>query len=239
MRMQSISVVVPAHNEAHYIARCLASIKAAASAIDVTVEIVVVLNRCADATETIAKPYAHLIVEEDAKNLARIRNRGVRASSGDVLVTIDADSRMSPNMLQEVLRRLRSGKYIGGGVRIMPERMSPGIFCSVMMILPYVLAARISAGLFWLYRRDFEAVGGFDEQFISAEDYHFARKLKKHGVRRGLKFGTILRAHIVTSCRKFDQFGDWYLVRHPRMIQSIFKGDNRKAADMFYYDTGR
>ncbi|MFO7674465.1 MAG: hypothetical protein R6V74_12220, partial [Lutibacter sp.] len=43
------------------------------------------------------------------------------------LVTIDADSRMSRNMLTEIDRLLRTGKYIGGGVAVWPERWSLGI----------------------------------------------------------------------------------------------------------------
>jgi len=91
-----------------------------------------------------------MTVVEDVKNLAKIRNTAIGVSTGDVLVSIDADSWMTSNMLQEVIRHLRSGKYIGGGVRIKPERISFGILCSLLMLLPYMLKARISAGMFWI-----------------------------------------------------------------------------------------
>lgn len=39
----------------------------------------------------------------------------------------------------------------------------------------------------------------------------------------------------MTSCRKFDQFGDWYFVKHPKIVFDIFKR-RPKAADAFYYD---
>jgi hypothetical protein len=39
----------------------------------------------------------------------------------------------------------------------------------------------------------------------------------------------------VTSCRKFDRFGDWYFVQNPRVVADIFRSDPR-AADRFYYD---
>ncbi len=99
-----------------------------------------------------------------------------------------------------------------------------------------MLKARISGGMFWLYKRDFEAIGGFDESHVSLEDHYFALKLKAYGKKKKLKYGTIMQGHITTSCRKFDQFGDWYLLRNPKLVKELFKGTNQKAANGFYYD---
>jgi glycosyltransferase involved in cell wall biosynthesis len=235
--MKKVSVIIPAHNEEKYIAKCLDSIRTAETKIDLPVEIVVSLNRCTDKTEDIAKRYGAVTVHEDEKNIARTRNTGVKSSTGDVVVTIDADSWMTPNMLQEVITHLQSGKYIGGGVRMEPERMSVGIFFSILILVPYLLKARIwAAGMFWLYKQDFEAIGGFNERHVSAEDYYFAMKLKAYGKQKGLRYGTIRRAKIITSCRKFDQLGDWYLFKNPKLVKEIFTGTNQKVADGFYYD---
>ena len=237
--MKRISVIIPAHNEERYLPKCLASIRAAAQRVDLPVEIVVVLNRCSDDTRRIAERSGALTVEENARNLARIRNAGVQASSGDVLATIDADSWMSRNMLQAILRLLATGKYVGGGVRMKAERMSLGIFCSIMTFVPRIALQGLSAGLFWLKRKDFDAINGFNEELVSAEDVDFAGRLKTYGAARGLRFKTILRAHILTSCRKFDCFGDWYLIRSRKMVDRILSGRDREAADHFYYDFDR
>lgn len=150
-------------------------------------------------------------------------------------MTIDADSVMSRNMLGEVMRTLSTRRYIGGGVRIYPERWSLGIACSLMVVLPFVLWHRVSAGMFWCYKSDFDSIGGFDEKLVSVEDVDFGTRLKKHGRKRGLRYGTIRRAHITTSCRKFDQFGDWYFVRHPEVVWNIFRRC-QQTSDAFYYD---
>ena len=71
------------------------------------------------------------------------------------------------------------------------------------------------------------------------EDVDFVRRLKKLGRARGLRFGTLWRAPITTSCRKFDQFGDWFLVRNPRFLRRVFTGKDRQAADSFWYDPRR
>lgn len=240
--MHKISVIVPAHNEERYITRCLASIRQAAEQVSMPVEIVVVLNRCTDRTAEIAREYGALTVSEDAKNLARIRNAGCRAATGDVIVTLDADSWMSAGMLSEVMAHIQSGMYIGGGVKTRPERLSLGIMASLMMLLPFILKGLLtglSAGMFWLAKEDFDALGGFNEQYVSAEDYCFAHKLKAYGQEKGLRYGTIRRARITTSCRKFDQFGDWYLFLHPRLVRDIFSGRSQEAANDFYYDLKR
>jgi hypothetical protein len=90
--------------------------------------------------------------------------------------------------------------------------------------------------MFWLKRGTFDAVGGFDETLVSVEDLDFALRLKHFGKSRGLRFGTLRRAHVTTSCRKFDHFGDWYLFRNPRLVRQIFSGRDRDAANGFYYD---
>lgn len=166
------------------------------------------LNRCTDGTESIARGLGACVVAEPAKNLARIRNAGINSSQADAIVTIDADSWMSAGMLCEVARRLSTGRYVGGGVRIMPERMSLGILFSAMTFAPRLLLERSWAGMFWMRRETFDALGGFDEGFVSAEDVDFARRLRAYGRHCGLRYGIINRAFIVTSCRKFDHFGD-------------------------------
>lgn len=231
-----ISLVIPAHNEEAFLPACLDAARKAAERIESEVETIVVLNRCADATEEIARRHGCVIVREDAKNLSLIRNAGVAAASGDIIVTCDADSRMHPDSFREIHQRIGSGKVVGGGALVFPERWSLGIVASGFAILPYLAFTGVSFGLFWFLKDDFEEIGGFDARFVSVEDVDFARRLKAHGRKSGRTWGTLLRAPLVTSCRKFDQFGDWYLLRNPSFVRRVFRGDDRRAADHFWYD---
>ena len=52
----------------------------------------------------------------------------------------------------------------------------------------------------------------------------------------GKKYGTLKKSKIYTSARKFDQFGDWYLIKNRKLTKRIFTGKDREAADQFYYD---
>ena len=203
------------------------------------IEIVVALNRCTDRTEEIAVQHGAKLVHDGSKNLAKIRNAAAKVASGEVLVTIDADSRMTSNMLVEIERLLRTGKYVGGGVMIWPERWSLGIVMTALVIAPLLVRHRVSGGLFWCLRKDFEAIGGFDENLSSLEDIDFAKRLKARGKRDGRRFGTITKAHIITSFRKFDQFGDWYLLKNPRLLWRLLDGRSQDDANRYWYDVER
>ena len=225
--MPQFSIVIPARNEEQFLPRCLEAIKVAAEPFPNQVEIVVAVNRCTDRTEEIAVDGGAKVVHEDGRNLARIRNAAAKAATGEVIITIDADSRMTGNMLVEIDRLLKTGKYVGGGVTIRPERWSLGILLTVLLLAVLLSWRRVSGGLFWCLRGDFEAIGGFNEHLVSLEDLDFAQRLKAYGKSQGKRFTTITKAHIITSCRKWDLFGDWYLLTNPRLVRRILRGNPR------------
>jgi glycosyltransferase involved in cell wall biosynthesis len=202
-----LSVVTPAHNEEAFLGGCLASIDAAANAVSFAVEKIVVLNRCSDGTERIALEHGARVVLEDARNLSRIRNAGVAAAAGEWIVTIDADSRMAPDLIAKVAAALEGPQFIGGGVNIVPERMSAGIRATQALII--------------------------------AEDVDFAERLRRYGKNRGQRY-LRLDSHIVTSCRKFDHFGDWHwftkIMAHPVRMRRAVKGTDTGFTDEYFYD---
>lgn len=231
-----LSVIIPAHNEELFLPACLASIARAAEGFPHEIERVVVLNRCTDRTEEIARDAGCLLVQEDTPNLARIRNAGITASTGGIIITIDADSTMHPRTFHEVVRKLQSGRYVGGGTIVLLERLSLGILCSMALVSLRLLRYGFSFGLFWFRRRDFEAINGYNESLVTIEDVDLMMRLKAHGKTRGQRFGTLWRAPLTTSCRKFDQFGDWYLVQNPDFLRRVFTGTDQEAANSYWYD---
>lgn len=145
-------------------------------------------------------------------------------------------------MLTEVEKMLASSRYVGGGVPVWPERWSVGIFFSWLFLFIAMFVTRLGGGSYWLYRRDFEAVHGFNERVIVAEDLEFAGRLRDHGKKTGRRFTTLWHAGIRTSCRKFDHFGDWIVLRmllRPRKLTRIVKGQDQRFADRFFYDFER
>ncbi|MEK4485722.1 glycosyltransferase [Psychrobacillus sp. FSL H8-0484] len=231
------SVIIPAHNEEKYIGECLESIAKAAQPYKNQVEVIVVLNRCTDRTEEIAKSYNCVTLENYDKNLSKIRNAGAALAKGEILITIDADTRMTEHLLSEVEKYLASNQYIGGGVNGNFERMSLGILVSTMLLIVPLLFKYgfISVGVFWCYKKDFQAIKGFNENMLMAEDADFAKRLKQWGKKNGKKYGTIKNG-MITSCRRFDHYGDWVLLKRPDLILAYLKSNNHKAANEAYYE---
>jgi len=119
-----ISIIIPANNEEKTLKKCPDSIKSADLPSNIELEIIVVLNSCTDMTGKIAILYGSKIFNDDSRCLSQIRNKGVEYATGKIIVTIDADSWMSQNMLIDIYNSLTTNKYIGGGVKVFPERYS-------------------------------------------------------------------------------------------------------------------
>ncbi len=240
--MSRVSVIVPAHNEQRYLPACLASIHHAARSIECDVEIVVVANRCTDATEVIARSAGAVVIANQSRSISAVRNAGAARSTGEILVTLDADSRMSPKALGEIERHLATGAYIGGGSTFMPERHSIGIDLTMAMVRFSMSVSGLSGAMYWCRRGDWEAIGGFNESLVMAEDLDFARRLREYGRRSGRKFISLHTAPVVTSCRKFDQYGDWHMfgmLRQMREVRASMAGDDRAFVDRYFYDVTR
>lgn len=234
-----LSVVVPAHNEQSLLPRALSAIDAAAARVDGDVEVVVVANRCTDATAELARGAGAVVVENACRSIAAVRNAGATVATGDTLVTIDADSVMSPKTFGEIERLLATGRFVGGGTKVAPERWSPGILATYAAVEVLVRVTRLGGGMFWCRRVDFEAVGGFDDSLVLAEDLDFARRLRAHGKLTGRRFTTMRAAPMTASCRKFDRFGDWHMfgfALQTRQIRAAVDGTDTRWVDRYFFD---
>lgn len=239
----AFTVVIPAYNEEKYIGKCLRAVRNAAKYVAPdNVEIIVVANRCTDRTADIARRYGARVITNEDRCIAAVRNAGIKAAKGKIIVTIDADSRMTKYSLAEIRSKLESRKYVGGGTNPKFDRMSLGIAASTLYValnlIPVMLknGGYLSGAMFWFSRSDFDAIGGFDETLVSLEDMDFAKRMKAHGKKSGRKYGTLKKSYVLTSSRKFDEFGDWYLIKNRRLTKRIFTGKDRQAADKFYYN---
>ena len=233
--------MIPAHNEENYLPLCLAAISESRDHCNVDVETVVVLNRCNDRTEEIATDFGAKTVREDEKNIARIRNAGVRASNSPVVATIDADSYLTIGTLGEIMDLISNPVVVAGGADFQPERKSIPIQISYGISKLMAKRAGGSMALYWFRRSAFEAIGGFDEGRPLGEDIDFSSRLRTYSESTGGEYRMLRSNHVVTSSRKFDQFGDWYAIRlalfESRRVKSMMDGSNTEDMDTYYYET--
>jgi len=108
-----VGIVVPAHNEQELLPECLAALRCAATAVDVPVQVLVVLDMCTDRTADITGDTAVLAVWE--RNVGAARRAGfahllLELGAGQVwLATTDADSQVPPTWLADQLAHARCG----------------------------------------------------------------------------------------------------------------------------------
>ncbi len=242
MKKYSITVVIPAHNEEKYVARCLRSVKAAANYYGGPVEMIVVCNRCTDKTAEIAVQCGANVLYNDKRCIGSVRNTGIFAAKGDVVVTIDCDNRMTKGTLKEIAVKLATGKYIGGGAPIRFERYSFPLRCNDRLCRIGFGLTGLYCGIFWAKKSTLLAVGGFSE-IKAMEDVATAKKLKRYGKLMGKQYATLRRNFLINSTRKFDDLGDWLyfkmMLQHTDAFIKAALGDKRKLdnlLDELFYD---
>jgi glycosyltransferase involved in cell wall biosynthesis len=129
-----LSVIIPASNEEHYIARCLAALFAS-SPVGMATEAVVVANGCRDKTAEVAR--AHLLLAQKAGwqltvlDLAQgskpgALNAGDAAAHGDLRVYLDADIVVSADVMIQVAKAMSVDHpvYVGA-TPVIPRADSP------------------------------------------------------------------------------------------------------------------
>ncbi len=237
-----VSVVIPAHNEEKYVAGCIQSIRKAAERFGGIVEIIVVCNRCTDKTAEIAESMGARVIFNEDRCIAKVRNTGIFAAKGHMVMTIDCDNRMTEGTIREAWRLLRSGRYIGGGAPIRFERYSLALWLNDLMCRAAFGITGLYCGIFWAEKKTFEAIGGFVDK-RAFEDAETAKKLKKYGKAQGKKYTVLRKNHLINSTRKYDEMGDWMyfrlIVQNAGTMLKAAMGDSRdydKLIDRLFYD---
>jgi glycosyltransferase involved in cell wall biosynthesis len=225
-----VSVIVPAHDEQLHLPACLASIRAAAASIHCDLEVVVVVSsRSGDATAQIALDAGARVVVSSERYIGAALNAGVAASSGAIVVTIDADGLMAHDALREIEHHLATGVCVGGAATVMPERRSVGIALTMAVIKMTEKVSGLGSGMYWCRREDFDAIEGFNPTLSRSVGADFARRLREHGRHTGRRFVNLWRLPVVASCRAFDRNGDWHMLGRFRLPDATPPHQQRQA----------
>jgi glycosyltransferase involved in cell wall biosynthesis len=206
------SLVIPAYNEERLLGRLLDSIAVARASYGQpeAIEVIVADNASTDATAKIAEAHGCRVVPVEKRVIGAVRNAGAQAARGEVLAFIDADSQVHARTFLEIDRALASGRVVGGATGVTMERWSLGIAVTFMLMVPVVIVTGFDTGVVFCRRQDFEAIGGYDESRLVAEDVMFLLAMRRLGRSRGQRLARLTSAKAIASTRKFDDFGDWH-----------------------------
>ena len=199
-----LSVVIPTKNEALYLPLLLSCIREQYSQPD---EIIVADAGSTDKTRSIAKKAGAKVVPGGMPGPGR--NRGAEHAQGEYLIFLDADVLLpSPDFMKDCLQEMQKRKL---DVAACPLKVQEGTLIDdalhtaynaytkvVQTVLPHATGCCIIAK-----RSVHQAIGGFDESVVFAEDHDYIRRAHK----AKYKTGIIKSHHILISPRRYRKDG--------------------------------
>ena len=212
-----LSVIVPAFNEEKLIASSLAAIcegLRGAGFADSEWELRVCDNASTDDTAKIAAHAGAVVVYEAERQIARARNTGAAAASGEWLLFVDADTTPSLELMRATRSLMQAGGCCGGGALV----DSRGLTLTTQVLIggwnTVSRAFGVFCGAFVFCRRTaFTALGGFDSELYAAEELDFSSRLREWGERHGEELIIISDARLNTSMRKLDLYTPCEMLR--------------------------
>lgn len=167
----TISIVIPVYNGGEKFRHCLETVSALQPA---PLELIVVCDGDTDGSADMARQFnAHVIRLAERGGPARARNEGAWRARGEILLFIDADIAVPPDLLRRVAEGFDDAPHaaaiIGSYDR---DPAAPGVISQYKNLLHHYVHQQSNeeAMTFWgacgAIRRDvFSAMGGFDERY--------------------------------------------------------------------------
>ncbi|MBU4338252.1 glycosyltransferase [Patescibacteria group bacterium] len=200
----TLSIIIPTKNEENYLPELLKSIRMQNfPAYDY--EIIVADNNSKDKTREIAKEYKCRIVKGGLPGAGR--NFGAKESKGEVLLFLDADTRiLTKNFLKNSIKEFKRR----GLVVAVPEAYIKGKKMDELFFESWNYLVEISqylmpyAGGWCIFalKEIHDKIKGFDEKIALGEDSDYAQRSSKKG-----KFRMLRSVKIQVSPRRFKKEG--------------------------------
>jgi glycosyltransferase involved in cell wall biosynthesis len=209
MPKTKISIVIPAHNEEKYIGECLdCAIKSSNGEV---VEIIAVDNASTDNTFSIAqKKQGVRVIKEEKKGVMHARQKGYFESTGDIVVFIDADCRMSEKWINRVISEFEQDKNLAclsGPYQFYDlsktKKFLVGVYWLMARPLYWLIGYMAVFGNFAIRREVLEKMNGLDTTIeFYGDDTNTARRASEFG-----KSKFIFNHYIYSSGRRLNKQG--------------------------------
>ncbi|MGH9154162.1 MAG: glycosyltransferase family 2 protein [Acidimicrobiales bacterium] len=219
-----VSFVVPTRNSVRTIRACLNSIRGQAGQ---SIELIVVDNHSTDGTMEQAEALADRVIVAGPERSVQ-RNLGASASRGRLVVFIDSDMTLHPDVASQVVDEFDKHPDIGG--LVLPEvSFGSGFWakCKVLEKQLYLGDGTVEAAR--ALRRDaFDQVGGYDAGLTGQEDWDLPDRLRREGWGIGRIEATVHhdegRLSLAETFRKKRYYGRTML---PYISRSVTVGARR------------
>jgi len=195
------SVIIPARNEEKYIENTLQSLK---NQTFKNFEIIVVANKCVDRTIEIAQKYAHkVLILPNGGGATRARNIGAKIAGGDILIFLDADTKMSSRVIERIVRLSKENSI--GTCATRPD-IQTGLFYLFMLwqnISHKFKLHKGGTGILFCHRNVFFKTEGFKENSWFFEIRDFVVRAEKVG--KYIWVNSV--CYVITSMRRYSKKG--------------------------------
>ena len=199
-------------NEAAAIASTLVALRRGAP----DAEIVVVDGGSIDASVEQAQPLCDAMIVA-SRGRARQMNTGARASHGDAIAFVHADTIVPPTFAADIASALSDSAAVGGRFDVeLDDRAIPYRIIGAMINLRSRVS-RTGTGdqAIFVRRAVFDRLGGFPELEL-CEDLEFSRRMKRAGR------VACLRARVTTSARRWNRDGVVRTVVRMWLIRAMY-----------------
>jgi glycosyltransferase involved in cell wall biosynthesis len=230
-------------NEEAFIETCLASLRQQSYAAE-RMEFLVLDGASADRSAALVRQIAAhdprvRLIDNPGRHQASGLNIGVAAATGDIVVRADAHATYGPAYVATCVEHLVAGRAdnVGGRQCAATDGRYLGRAIAALLRTPlgagdarYRLATSVCyTDTVWLgawYRRTLLDLGGFDETFVTNEDYEFNCRLRAAGGRilldPSLESSYYVRPSLKRLAWQYFRYGEGKvrtLRRHPRSLK--------------------
>lgn len=229
--MIRVSIVIPTYNEEKFLPALLESIKRQNYK---NYEVIIADANSTDKTRDIAKSYGCKIVEGGTPAVGR--NSGAKHANGDLLLFLDADTILTPNYLEKLVKN-----FMKEDIGIAITQISP-VYGNVLEKILHEIANKAvkmlepvkphGSGGFgiatWKILHD--KIGGFDESLDFGEDTDYIQRMSKI-----TKFKVLKEPRLLISTRRLKKEGLKNLTaKYTKSTIHQFLGKNVSAKELNY-----
>ncbi len=198
----TLTVVIPALNEAQRLPRLLELLAAQTTPPDA---VVVADAHSTDGTRAIAETAGALVVDGGMPGMGR--NAGAAVATTDLILFLDADNEPAFDWIECAVAEFEERRLCVAAGQIEPVERDPGNLFACEAVNLYLLLMQYvqphAPGFCILVRRDVhERIGGFDETVVLAEDHEYVQRAAQEG-----KFRILRSAPMATSMRRIEKEG--------------------------------
>tara|TARA_Y100000310_G_scaffold340790_1_gene437762 strand:- start:4255 stop:4959 length:705 start_codon:yes stop_codon:yes gene_type:complete len=213
MKEEKVSIIIPAYNEEKQIKRTIANYRRQSYK---NKEIIIVVNNSTDNTYKIAKEYADKTLNfPKLSGVCAAKNQGVKASTGNIIVFSDADSRLSSGAIKKIVNIMSPnivGSCLGRGDN---NSIRGKIFFFLKNWTHRLRIYRgVVDGVMFCHKDIFKKAKGFNERLKVAEYQDFFKRAYK----KGGKYILLTNCHAIVSLRRYEEKGylkvHWFWIKY-------------------------